>query len=88
MGLERRVAALMLAVDADAFLEGDLLDLEVVEVGLGVAWEEVVEESLFFVFMNSSINSFLVRERRRSFSWAGGSGGRAWERRRSSVSVR
>ena len=77
MGLERRVAALILAVDADAFLEGDLLDLEVVEVGLGVAWEEVVEESLVFVFMNSSINSFLVRERRRNFSWAGGSGGRA-----------
>ena len=86
MGLERRVAALILAVDADAFLELDLLDLEVVAVGLGVAWEEV-EESLVFCFMNSSINSFLDRERRRSFSWAGGSGRRAWERRRSSVSV-
>lgn len=86
MGLERRVTALILAVDADAFLELDVLDLEVVEVGLGVAWEEV-EASLVLVFMNSSINSFLVRERRRSFSWAGGSEGRAWERRRSSVSV-
>ena len=86
MGLERSVAALMLAVDADAFLELDLLDLEVVEAGLGVVWEEV-EASLVFVFMNSSINSFFERERRRSFSWAGGSGGRAWERRRSSVSV-
>lgn len=76
----------MLAVDADAFLEADLLDLEEVGVGLAVA-SDGVEEVLVFAFMNSSINSFLVRERRRSFSWAGGSGGRAWERRRSSVSV-
>ena len=47
-----------------------------------------MEESLVFVFMNSSISSFLDRDRRRSFSWAGGSGGRGWERRDSSVSVR
>ncbi len=99
-GLERRLAALVLSVDADAFLEVDLLllDLEVVvEVGLGfemlllgflgLAWEWEVEESLVFVFRNSSINSFLDRERRRSFSWAGGSAGRGWERRDSSVSV-
>ena len=37
--------------------------------------------------MKASISSLLERARRRSFSWAGGSAGRAWERMRSSVSV-
>lgn len=84
---------MILAVEADAFLEVvdflDLCDLEVVElVGLGLGWQEVtVEESCVFVWMKASMSSFLDRERRRSFSWAGGSGGRGWERRRSRVSV-
>ena len=46
-----------------------------------------MEESLVFVFMNSSMSSFLDRDRRRSFSWAGGSAGRVCERRDSSVSI-
>ena len=72
----------MLVVEADAFREEvDLLDLD-------LGWEGPVEESLVFVGMKASISSLLDKARRRSFSWAAGSGGREWERMRSSVSVR